>query len=129
EQLLHLESELLQQDETRDGYYYELTKVYSEMYNLLNLLKRQEHEKYEDRFQDVKYKLVLHYIKYGTYMKMGKQKDASQAKFALRKVLKYDPYNPIAHYRLGFLAYQEGAYSEALLSFQKAIDFSEHYQQ
>jgi len=128
EELEELESELLKQDETKDGYYSRLISMYRQMHDLLRLLKREEPEEYKDQFQYVKYKLVAHYIKYGTYMKMGKEKDPNLAKMALQNALKYDPDNPIAHYRIGFLAYQNRQYSEALRSFQKAIDAPTYYQ-
>jgi len=129
EELEDLEHDLLKQDETKDGYYSQLISVYRKMHDLLRLLKREEPEEYEDQFQYVKFKLVAHYIKYGTYMKMGKVKDPNLAEMALRNALKYDSVNPIAHYRLGFLAYQNRRYSEALFSFQKAIETPAYYQQ
>jgi cytochrome c-type biogenesis protein CcmH/NrfG len=47
---------------------------------------------------------------------MHMQKDDYVAKNSFRKVLKYDKTNPIAHYRLGFLAYKEQQYVNLSLS-------------
>jgi len=122
EELEQLEMELLEQDEAKDGYYAELISVYKQMYRQLNALRRDQPEDYEYTYQYVKKQLVASYIKYGTYMKIGLEKNPSLAKSALKKALKYDENNPIAHYRLGFLAYQASQYFEALQSFQAAIN-------
>ena len=122
EELEQLEMELLEQDEAKDGYYAELISVYKQMYRQLNALRRDQPDDYEYTYQYVKKQLIASYIKYGTYMKIGLEKNPSLAKSALKKALKYDENNPVAHYRLGFLAYQAGQYFEALQSFQAAIN-------
>ena len=129
EELEELEMELLEQDETQDGYYAKLISVYEQMHRCLFSLKKKNPEAYEYQYQYVQKQLVAHYIQYGTYMKMGLEKNAALAESALQKALKYDPHNPIAHYRLGFLAYQKGNYFEALQAFQQAIEHQEKNQQ
>ena len=127
EELEQLEMELLEQDETKDGYYAELISVYKQMYRQLSTLRRDKPEDYEYVYQYVKKQLVASYIKYGTYMKIGLEKNPSLARSALNTALEFDKNNPIAHYRLGFLAYQDSQYFEALQAFQAAIQNQPSY--
>ncbi len=127
EELEEMEIELLEQDESRDGYYSQLISVYDEMYRHLHKLFREQPEEYAHAFDYVKKQLVSCNIKYGTYMKMGLEKTPHLAKSALQIALKYDPTNPIAHYRLGFLAYQDRKYVQALQAFQAAIENQPRY--
>lgn len=46
----------------------------------------------------------------------------------LKEALKYDKNNPIAAYRLGFLAYKHRNYAEAVQYFKKALDFQQSNQ-
>ena len=122
EELEQLEMELLEQDESKDGYYAQLISVYEQTYRQLTVLKRKQPEDTEYTYQYIKKQLVASYIKYGTYMKIGLEKNPKLAKSALNNALKYDKNNPIAHYRLGFLAYQDDQYLEALQAFQTVIN-------
>lgn len=129
DELEEIEMYLLEQDESKDGYYSQLISVYEQMHKFLSTLKREQPEEYDYPFQYIKKQLVACCIKYGTYMKMGLEKNPDLAKLALQNALKYAPKNPIAHYRLGFLAYQKHKYFEALQSFQAAIENQSSYQQ
>lgn len=129
EELEEIEMNLLGQDEAKDGYYAQLISVYEQMYRHLTILKKERPEDYTYPFTYVKKQLVACYIKYGTYMKMGLEKNPVLAESALKNALKYDPKNPMANYRLGFLAYQSGKYLEALQAFQAAIEHQPSYRQ
>ena len=126
-ELEEMEIELLEQDESRDGHYSQLISVYKQMYMHLHKLCREQPEEYAHAFDYVKKQLVACNIKYGTYMKMGLEKNPHLAKLALQDALKYDRNNPIAHYRLGFLAYQDRRYVQALSAFQAAIEHQPSY--
>ena len=128
EELEEKEIELLEQDESKDGYYSQLISVYEQMYRHLSKLRRESPEEYGYAFDYVKKQLVACNIKYGTYMKMGLEKNPKLAEVALRNALKYDPKNPIANYRLGFLAYQDRRYVKALQAFQAAIEYQPSYE-
>ncbi|MFS0576246.1 hypothetical protein AB1K83_11465 [Sporosarcina sp. 179-K 3D1 HS] len=67
--------------------------------------------------------LIVHLVKYGTYLKTEYKKDDNSAKLTLKKALQYDKEIPQAHYRLGFLAYKEENYATSLQYFQKALRF------
>lgn len=85
-------------------------QVYEEMHRRLRQLVR-------DQKEDVNYLhsitelLVFNLIHYGTFMKMNYQKGNNTAKLSLKKALNYDRTNPIAAYRLGFLAYKDKDYT------------------
>ena len=78
-------------------------------------------EEYATTFHEIEKRLIVTYIHYGTYMKTSSKKDPRSAKMALEKVLNFDKHNSIANYRLGFLAYQDEHYFEALRYFQTAL--------
>ncbi|MBN8208920.1 tetratricopeptide repeat protein [Bacillus sp. NTK071] len=89
---------------------------------VLEAMHRQARSKSDQSYElYVKKKLLATLIKYGTYLKTVYQKDDNAAHKSLIKALKYDKYNPIANYRLGFLAYKKKDYSKAINYFQTAL--------
>jgi tetratricopeptide (TPR) repeat protein len=119
EELEDLEQELLDKsdEEEKWTYYSDLISLYEEMY------RQSQHEQDTDYKAYAKTKLVLYLIKYGSHLKTSYEQNDKQAEECLKKVLKYEPENPIAHYRLGFLAYKERKYVVALNFFEKAVTF------
>ncbi|WP_394139056.1 tetratricopeptide repeat protein [Cytobacillus oceanisediminis] len=105
------------------GYYANLVNVYEEMYKRLIPLTRKNRKMHEYSLKYTKKLLVSYLIKYGTYLKMNHFKDDKTAISSLRKAISYEKNNPIAYYRLGFLLYKQGDYSQALRYFQEALNY------
>ncbi len=100
----------------------EAISVYEELYRRINPDKGSE---YIQSLDTIREQLVLRLIRYGTYLKTEYQKDDRAAKRTLTKALNYDRTNPLARYRLGFIAYKESDYMESLLQFQQALHAEE----
>ena len=111
EELEDIEQELLDRDEEEEkyGYYQNFVSLYSEIHRQLIRLSRGNREEYQVKESYVKGKLV-------------------QAANHLIEVLKYDPKNPIAHYRMGFLAYKHEDFAGAVYYFQKVLQYDESYE-
>ena len=113
-ELFDLEAELLEHYIEGKGAY-ELIEFYEK------LLRVAKAEKSEGDYHYIHQRLLTFYIEHGTYLKTSRQKDENAARKYLLKALTIDKNNAIAHYRLGFIAYKEARYTEALDRFQKAI--------
>jgi tetratricopeptide (TPR) repeat protein len=111
----------------KDWIYSEIVRVYEKIHQNLSRLAAKERKERKVEFEYVTKQLVKYLIKYGTYLKTQLKKDDFTAKNSFKKVLKYDKTNPIAHYRLGFLAYKEQKYAEALYYFEKALQYQNGY--
>jgi hypothetical protein len=98
EQLEDMEAELLQKDEQKDGYYYQLIHIYKEMHSKPIWLAKKDPEQYDHYLHYVVKRLIALYIKYGTYLKMNHVKDDASAITSLKRAIALDKYNPIAHY-------------------------------
>jgi len=96
---------------------YKLIKFYKLLISKLTKERRQERY----LLDYVKRQLIKRLIWYGEYMKTSDRKDPFTAKQCLKEAISYNRQIPIAHYRLGFLAYQEGRYLNALEHFDMAI--------
>ena len=107
EELEEIEQELLDKDEEEEkyGYYYNFVSLYEEMHQQLIRLSRGNREEYRVKRSYLERKLVRYLIIYGSYLKMTYRRDDQHAVYHLRQALGYDPENPIAHYRLGFLSF------------------------
>jgi tetratricopeptide (TPR) repeat protein len=130
DELYDVEEKLLQELDSggeKDGIYSEMVMVYEQIYHKLTRLLVKERKERNAEIDYVTQKLVTYLITYGTYLKIHIQKDDYVAKNSFRKALKYDKTNPIAHYRLGFLAYKEQQYAEALHYFEKALQYQNGY--
>ncbi|WP_046181388.1 tetratricopeptide repeat protein [Domibacillus tundrae] len=123
EELEEYEAELLEKD---DNYALHVS-FYEEMYRRIYPLARKDKENYSDYLDYVRRFLVDYLIKYGAYLKMVYQKDDYTAESSLQKALKYDKQNPIAHYRLGFLAYKKKNYNKACSYFQDSLEYDRSY--
>lgn len=126
EELEDFEQELLSEEGVgrNDGFYGKLIGLYEEMYRLAGKKARETRDEYDNSYVSfIKKQLIKSLIRYGTYIKIGNQKSDSDAEVTLKKVLIYDAHNPVAHYRLGFLAYKSKRFHKAVLNFQQAIDF------
>ena len=100
-----------------------------ELYKAMHLkVKQRVHRKLEDQsyLDDITEQLVFNLVHYGTYLKKADQKVDQVAIPNLKRALSYDPHNPIAAYRLGFIYYRNGSFINAANYFQKAI-FSERF--
>ncbi|GAC90459.1 hypothetical protein KN10_0895 [Anoxybacillus flavithermus NBRC 109594] len=117
--------EELNSGEAKDWIYHEIVGVYEEICRRLSRCSIEERK--EHGFEYVKKQLVKYLIHYGTYLKTQLKKDERIAETAFRKVLGYDRGNPIAHYRLGFLAYKEKEYATAQRYFEKALEYQKWY--
>lgn len=78
-------------------------------------------------YQPIKEKVIDQLIRYGTYMKSAEEKNFQAAEAALGQVLRYDRKNPIAAYRLGFIAYRNEQYSSALIHFENAVKYHQRH--
>jgi hypothetical protein len=129
EELEELEQKLYDEEEAT-GYpnYSAKINVYKEMHKLLSKLVRGKKENYRVYLENIEQNLVHQLIHYGTYLKTEYQKDDHLAAKCLKEALNYDRRNPIAAFRLGFLAYKQWNYSEALHFFEKALEFQTYNQ-
>lgn len=124
EELEDLEQELhMQSAESNYSLVQQQVRVYQEMHNRLRRMSMENGE-YNDYYTDVKSRLLILLIKYGTYLKMLDEKDDNAAVNCLKEALRIDKTNPIASYRLGFLSYRHGGYQEALNYFQNALNYN-----
>ncbi|WP_244671303.1 tetratricopeptide repeat protein [Bacillus sp. NTK034] len=124
EELEDLEQELHEKGEKSDyGYYAKLVNVYEEMYKRLIPLVKIDRAMHEYSLKYKKKLLVSYLIKYGTYLKMNNSKDDRVAISSLTKALRYQKNIPIAYYRLGFLSYKQGDFSQAVRYFQEALNY------
>ena len=71
----------------------------------------------------IKKGLISNLIHYGTYLKTEFRKDDHTAERTLKKATRYDRENPVANYRLGFLAYKRRNYIKSIVYFQNALQF------
>ncbi|HSI67646.1 MAG TPA: tetratricopeptide repeat protein, partial [Planococcus sp. (in: firmicutes)] len=111
----------LQSDELEESLLYQ-RKI--ELYKVMHLkVKQRVHRKLEDQsyLDDITEQLVFNLVHYGTYLKKADQKVDQVAIPNLKRALSYDPHNPIAAYRLGFIYYRNGNFINAVNYFQKAI--------
>ncbi|MBT2571780.1 tetratricopeptide repeat protein [Planococcus sp. ISL-110] len=95
-----------------------------ELYKAMHLkVKQRVHRKLEDQsyLDSITERLVFNLVHYGTYLKKADQKVDQVAIPNLKRALSYDPHNPIAAYRLGFIYYRSGNFINAVNYFQKAI--------
>lgn len=95
-----------------------------ELYKAMHLkVKQRVHRKLEDQsyLDDITEQLVFNLVHYGTYLKKADQKVDQVAIPNLKRALSYDPHNPVAAYRLGFIYYRNGHFINAANYFQKAI--------
>ncbi|MEH7085972.1 hypothetical protein V7139_24995 [Neobacillus drentensis] len=123
EELEDLEEELTSQEEEQGAPNFLLRiNLYKEMVRCLDQLVRRKRDEYQSSLEYVKRKLIFHLIEYGSYLKMVDQKDDHLAIKCLKDALKYDPKNPIAAYRLGFLSFKYKRYSEALTYFEDSLE-------
>ncbi|MDG4658526.1 hypothetical protein P6P90_16560 [Ectobacillus antri] len=122
EELEDLEQELLDKsdEEEKWTYYSDLISLYKEMYACGRKEKDSSHVYAKNR-------LVHYLVQYGEYSKTSYQKDEKMAQATLEQVLNYDRENPIAHYRLGFLAYKKKSYGKATHYFNQALEYNATY--
>ncbi|MCA0984292.1 helix-turn-helix domain-containing protein [Halobacillus yeomjeoni] len=123
DELYDKEEETFQRIEEGDNSgYYPLITVYEEM------LRRFRRERDTESMAYVKEKLVDYLVRYGSYMKMKKEKNNNDAFSSLEKALELNSRLPIAHYRLGFLQYRKHEYLNASRCFHQAITLQERSQ-
>lgn len=70
-------------------------------------------------------KIVKLYVTQAEYFKMAEKPDPSIAKKYLEKAVRIQADHPVANYRLGYLYYRKGKYSQAIRHFETALDGSE----
>lgn len=120
EELENIEEELLDCNPDDDPYIkMKLIEVYS---NMLILMRRQKNYD-KNSYAYIKRNIVTHLIQYGTYLKSQSEKNPCEAVRNLQRALRYEPINPIASYRLGFIEYRNKNYSRALVYFNDALNF------
>ncbi|MDN7243914.1 tetratricopeptide repeat protein [Planococcus shenhongbingii] len=127
EELEELEQELLGLGETKlGGLSYSKIEVYDAMHSQLEELV-QDDEDYRAYYSYIKKKLVSYLLRYGMHTYTDHLTIYEDTEKVLKKVLSYDSQNPIAAYRLGFLAYRSGIHSEAVMYFQQALNSQTFY--
>lgn len=107
-------------DEDESTTYRHKIDLYTAMHIQVQKLVKQKKED-PSYLESIKERLVYNLVHYGTYLKMADEKNDRMAEPSLRKALSFDPTNPIAAYRLGFLSYKELDFLEALHYFQQSI--------
>src|SRR5690606_28947720 len=113
-------SDLLSQRESGNNEM--LYRIISVEESLIRAIRRVPDEGNEHLLNEVTQQLVDHLVKYGTYLKTEYRKDNKAAAGNLRKALRYDRTIPLAHYRLGFLAYRDKKYTTAIRYFDQASE-------
>ena len=124
DELLDLEQELLTDSDLANepiGRNHQIISVYEELYRKISKDKEGE---YADLEPMIKKHLVSFLVRHGSYLKTEYKKDDRAAESTLKKALTYDRQIPIAHYRLGFLAYKQKNYLQALLHFKNAHSYN-----
>lgn len=126
EELEELEQELLDLGETRLGSLsYSKIEVYDAMHSELEELVQGDDD-YAAYYTYIKKKLVSYLLRYGGQASSNLTIYEDTEK-RLKKVLSYDSQNPVAAYRLGFLAYRSGTYWEAAAYLQQALNSQTFY--
>ena len=120
EELLDMQEELHLCRDEEDGSLHELISVDEELHRRISTDRDSE---YAPSLEMIKKGLVSNLIHYGTYIKTEYRKDDHTAEQTLRKALRYDKENPVANYRLGFLAYKRRNYIKSIVYFQNALQF------
>jgi len=100
-----------------------ITKLIDVQKALYSKLKKDRGNEYYSSVDKIKSDLIFNLVHYGSYLKMEYRKDDYIAEQTLRQVLMYDPKNPIAHYRLGFLNYKGRNYHLAIVHFQNTLRY------
>lgn len=113
---LHLETHDLEEYEL----YHRKIELYKAMYQKVKQMVRSSLED-QSYLDDITNQLVFNLVHYGTYLKMADHKVEQVAIPSLVSALRYDPYNPIAAYRLGFIYYRRHDFVNAVKYFQQAI--------
>ncbi|AWI13513.1 hypothetical protein CQJ30_15965 [Caldibacillus thermoamylovorans] len=130
DELYDVEEKFLQEldsGEEKDWIYLEIVEVYEQIFHKLTRLPLIKRKERKVEIEYVTKQLVKYLITYGTYLKTQLKKDDFTAIKSFKKALNYERTNPIAHYRLGFLAYKEQQYAEALHYFEKALQYQNGY--
>jgi len=128
EELEDLEEELNNQEKKQGSPNFLMRiDLYKEMDRRLDQLVRMKKDEYKSTLEYVKRKLIYHLIEYGSYLKMVDQKDDQLAIRCLKTALNYDPRNPIAAYRLGFLSYKYNEFFKAVKYFENALENHKNY--
>lgn len=131
EELEEIEQDLRDQEGIgrNDGFYGKLIDLYEEMYRVAVKREKETRNQFDrDCFIFIKRQLIKSLVLYGTYIKMANEKNDGNAEITLKKVLNYDSKNPIAYYRLGFLAYKSRRFHKSCHYFQKAIEYHTYEQ-
>lgn len=118
EELLDKDEELMINDEEKIGSWGEVIRVKEAIYRIIHADKNHE---YRPSLDKIKQDLVSHLVNYGSYLKTEYKKDDNTAEESLKKVLRYDQENQLAHYRLGFIYYKNKKYFAATTHFQTAL--------
>ncbi|OZM56948.1 hypothetical protein CIB95_09260 [Lottiidibacillus patelloidae] len=122
EELLDLEQELLsQRSEDMPMTGQKLVELYEVLYRKV---RKNRDSEYQYILEEIKRKLLLNLVQYGTYLKTEMSQDDTLAKQTLKKALSYDRDIPQANYRLGFLSYKEANYTDAISYFENALSSS-----
>lgn len=120
EELLDQLEVLVEQRE--DGKDYLLNSIISIEKALVRAIKSDPESDYTLSISKIESDLTEHLVKYGTYLKTEYKKEDVAAESTLKQALRYDRTIPLAHYRLGFIAYKQQAYNNALFHFQHAVE-------
>lgn len=88
---------------------------------LIRKIKKDKDSENDSLLPILKQDLVSNLVRYGSYLKTEYRKDDYAAEMALKDAVRYDPYVPLAHYRLGFLSYKKGQFINSLNQFTEAI--------
>lgn len=91
------------------------------VYEHMLILMRRKRETQTDSYVYIKRKVVTHLIQYGAFLKSEDIKNFYEAETNFKLAIKYEPNNPIAYYRLGFIKYKNKSYSEAAIFFDKSL--------
>ncbi|HSP21285.1 MAG TPA: hypothetical protein VLQ20_03045, partial [Planococcus sp. (in: firmicutes)] len=111
----------LQSDELEESLMYrQKIELYTAMHHKVKQMVRRNPEE-QSYLETITERLVFNLVHYGTYLKMADQKVDQVAIPSLEKALRYDPRNPIAAYRLGFLSYRKSDFMNSAKYFQMAI--------
>lgn len=127
DELEELEQEIhFQAENTQGDLDYSKIELYDAMHNHLKLLAAEDAD-YAHYYTYIQQKLINYLL---CYCGQAASNDANKryaAEQAMKKVLQYDPVNPLAAYRLGGLFHQQHMHAEALCQLQQALDNQSRY--
>lgn len=122
EELLDMEEELNPNIDDKYNSWDEIINIKEAIYRRIHADR--DHE-YRPSLENIKQNIISNLVDYGSFLKTTYRKDDQAAKYSLKRALKYDRNNQLAHYRLAFIYYKQLDYFLSTNHFKTALDINE----